>query len=70
MLHPESWTMRTQTEALLNKDFRQAMLACGAAYLHRSMVQWGNQTSSYLFVPPTFVQVDGKSFVELVKKNW
>ena len=65
---------KTSTKkALLNKDFRQA-IAFGfdrTAYASQLNGQTGaSKILRNIFVPPTFVQADGKTLVSWSKKNW
>ena len=64
---------KTSTKkALLNKDFRQAIAFGFDRTAYASQVNGESGASKLLrnlFVPPTFVQVDGKNFGELVKEK-
>ena len=64
---------KTSTKkALLNKDFRQALTFGFDRTAYASQVNGENGATKLLrnlFVPPTFVQADGKNFGELVKEN-
>lgn len=58
--------------ALLNKDFRQAIAFGFDRTAYASQVNGASGATKLLrnlFVPPTFVQADGKSFGELVKEK-
>lgn len=59
-------------KALLNKDFRQAIAFGFDRTAYASQVNGASGATKLLrnlFVPPTFVQVDGKNFGELVKEK-
>ena len=59
-------------KALLNKDFRQAIAFGFDRTAYASQVNGASGATKLLrnlFVPPTFVQADGKSFGELVKEK-
>ena len=62
---------KTSTKkALLNKDFRQALAFGFDRKAYASQVNGANGATKLLrnlFVPPTFVQADGKNFGEMVK---
>ena len=62
---------KTSTKkALLNKDFRQALAFGFDRTAYASQVNGASGATKLLrnlFVPPTFVQADGKNFVEMVK---
>ena len=64
---------KTSTKkALLNKDFRQAIAFGFDRTAYASQVNGESGASKLLrnlFVPPTFVQADGKNFGELVKEK-
>ena len=64
---------KTSTKkALLNKDFRQALTFGFDRTAYASQVNGENGATKLLrnlFVPPTFVQADGKNFGELVKEK-
>ena len=64
---------KTSTKkALLNKDFRQAIAFGFDRKAYASQVNGESGASKLLrnlFVPPTFVQADGKNFGELVKEK-
>ena len=64
---------KTSTKkALLNKDFRQALAFGFDRTAYASQVNGESGASKLLrnlFVPPTFVQADGKNFGELVKEK-
>ena len=64
---------KTSTKkALLNKDFRQAIAFGFDRTAYASQVNGASGATKLLrnlFVPPTFVQVDGKNFGELVKEK-
>ena len=64
---------KTSTKkALLNKDFRQALAFGFDRTAYASQVNGESGASKLLrnlFVPPTFVQVDGKNFGDLVKEK-
>ena len=64
---------KTSTKkALLNKDFRQALAFGFDRTAYASQVNGANGATKLLrnlFVPPTFVQADGKNFGELVKEK-
>ena len=64
---------KTSTKkALLNKDFRQALAFGFDRTAYASQVNGASGATKLLrnlFVPPTFVQVDGKNFGELVKEK-
>ena len=64
---------KTSTKkALLNKDFRQAIAFGFDRTAYASQVNGASGASKLLrnlFVPPTFVQADGKNFGELVKEK-
>ena len=64
---------KTSTKkALLNKDFRQAIAFGFDRKAYASQVNGESGPSKLLrnlFVPPTFVQADGKNFGELVKEK-
>ncbi len=64
---------KTSTKkALLNKDFRQAIAFGFDRTAYASQVNGASGATKLLrnlFVPPTFVQADGKSFGELVKEK-
>ena len=64
---------KTSTKkALLNKDFRQAIAFGIDRKAYTSQVNGENGASKLLrnlFVPPTFVQADGKNFGNLVKEK-
>ena len=58
--------------ALLNKDFRQAIAFGFDRTAYASQVNGASGATKLLrnlFVPPTFVQADGKNFGELVKEK-
>ena len=59
-------------KALLNKDFRQAIAFGFDRTAYASQVNGASGATKLLrnlFVPPTFVQADGKNFGELVKEK-
>ena len=59
-------------KALLNKDFRQAIAFRFDRTAYASQVNGASGATKLLrnlFVPPTFVQADGKNFGELVKEK-
>ena len=59
-------------KALLNKDFRQALAFGFDRTAYASQVNGASGATKLLrnlFVPPTFVQADGKNFGELVKEK-
>ena len=59
-------------KALLNKDFRQAIAFGFDRTAYASQVNGASGATKLLrnlFVPPTFVQADGKNFGELVKQK-
>ena len=59
-------------KALLNKDFRQALAFGFDRTTYASQVNGASGATKLLrnlFVPPTFVQADGKNFGELVKEK-
>lgn len=59
-------------KALLNKDFRQAIAFGFGRTAYASQVNGASGATKLLrnlFVPPTFVQADGKNFGELVKEK-
>ncbi|QQC36126.1 peptide ABC transporter substrate-binding protein [Streptococcus oralis] len=59
-------------KALLNKDFRQAIAFGFDRTAYASQVNGASGATKLLrnlFVPPTFVQTDGKNFGELVKEK-
>ena len=59
-------------KALLNKDFRQALAFGFDRTAYASQVNGESGASKLLrnlFVPPTFVQADGKNFGDLVKEK-
>ena len=59
-------------KALLNKDFRQAIAFGFDRIAYASQVNGASGATKLLrnlFVPPTFVQADGKNFGELVKEK-
>ena len=64
---------KTSTKkALLNKDFRQALAFGFDRTAYASQVNGASGATKLLrnlFVPPTFVQADGKNFGELVKEK-
>ena len=64
---------KTSTKkALLNKDFRQAIAFGFDRTAYASQVNGASGATKLLrnlFVPPTFVQADGKNFGELVKEK-
>lgn len=64
---------KTSTKkALLNKDFRQALAFGFDRTAYASQVNGESGASKLLrnlFVPPTFVQADGKNFGDLVKEK-
>ncbi|MFS9014902.1 peptide ABC transporter substrate-binding protein [Streptococcus infantis] len=64
---------KTSTKkALLNKDFRQALAFGFDRTAYASQVNGESGATKLLrnlFVPPTFVQVDGKNFGDLVKEK-
>ena len=64
---------KTSTKkALLNKDFRQALAFGFDRTAYASQVNGESGATKLLrnlFVPPTFVQADGKNFGELVKEK-
>ena len=64
---------KTSTKkALLNKDFRQAIAFGFDRTAYASQVNGANGATKLLrnlFVPPAFVQADGKNFGELVKEK-
>ena len=64
---------KTSTKkALLNKDFRQALAFGFDRNAYASQVNGASGATKLLrnlFVPPTFVQADGKNFGELVKEK-
>ena len=64
---------KTSTKkALLNKDFRQAIAFGIDRTAYTSQINGESGASKLLrnlFVPPTFVQADGKNFGELVKEK-
>jgi len=64
---------KTSTKkALLNKDFRQALSFGFDRTAYASQVNGASGATKLLrnlFVPPTFVQADGKNFGELVKEK-
>lgn len=64
---------KTSTKkALLNKDFRQAIAFGFDRTAYASQVNGASGATKLLrnlFVPPTFVQTDGKNFGELVKEK-
>ena len=64
---------KTSTKkALLNKDFRQALAFGFDRKAYASQVNGESGASKLLrnlFVPPTFVQADGKNFGDLVKEK-
>ena len=64
---------KTSTKkALLNKDFRQALAFGFDRKAYASQVNGANGATKLLrnlFVPPTFVQADGKNFGEMVKEK-
>ncbi len=64
---------KTSTKkALLNKDFRQALAFGFDRTAYASQVNGASGATKLLrnlFVPPTFVQADGKSFGEMVKEK-
>ena len=64
---------KTSTKkALLNKDFRQALTFGFDRTAYASQVNGASGATKLLrnlFVPPTFVQADGKNFGELVKEK-
>ena len=64
---------KTSTKkALLNKDFRQALAFGFDRSAYASQVNGASGATKLLrnlFVPPTFVQADGKNFGELVKEK-
>ena len=64
---------KTSTKkALLNKDFRQALAFGFDRTAYASQVNGTSGATKLLrnlFVPPTFVQADGKNFGELVKEK-
>lgn len=64
---------KTSTKkALLNKDFRQALTFGFDRTAYASQVNGESGATKLLrnlFVPPTFVQADGKNFGELVKEK-
>ena len=66
-------TQKTSTKkALLNKDFRQAITFAFDRTAYASQVNGKDGATKMLrnlFVPPTFVQTDDKSFGELVKEK-
>ena len=60
-------------KALLNKDFRQAIAFGFDRTAYASQVNGASGATKLLrnlFVPPTFVQADGKNFGELVKEKF
>lgn len=64
---------KTSTKkALLNKDFRQALAFGFDRTAYASQVNGASGATKLLrnlFVPPTFVQADGKNFGEMVKEK-
>ena len=64
---------KTSTKkALLNKDFRQAIAFGFDRTAYASQVNGASGASKILrnlFVPPTFVQADGKNFGDMVKEK-
>ena len=64
---------KTSTKkALLNKDFRQALAFGFDRKAYASQVNGASGATKLLrnlFVPPTFVQADGKNFGEMVKEK-
>ena len=64
---------KTSTKkALLNKDFRQALAFGFDRTAYASQVNGASGATKLLrnlFIPPTFVQADGKNFGELVKEK-
>ena len=64
---------KTSTKkALLNKDFRQAIAFGFDRTAYASQVNGASGATKLLrnlFVPPTFVQTDGKNFRELIKEK-
>lgn len=59
-------------KALLNKDFRQAIAFGFDRTAYASQVNGASGATKLLrnlFIPPTFVQADGKNFGELVKEK-
>lgn len=64
---------KTSTKkALLNKDFRQALAFCFDRTAYASQVNGASGATKLLrnlFVPPAFVQADGKNFGEMVKEK-
>ena len=77
--HSYKYTSKTTDEekvstkkALLNKDFRQAIAFGFDRTAYASQVNGASGATKLLrnlFVPPTFVQADGKNFGELVKEK-
>ena len=71
-LRPSEEQKTSTKKALLNKDFRQAIAFGFDHYSLCLSVEWRNWASKILrnlFVPPTFVQADGKNFGDMVKEK-
>ena len=60
-------------KALLNKDFRQAISFAFNREAYAAQLNGKDGASKIirnLYIPPTFVQANGKTFGEMVKHNW